>query len=745
MRCGRGALCGAAAAACALLLATLLWILAQGSCSRASFACSNSSLCIPQRYMCNGHADCPDASDEDVYACADLNGYSFVNEMVGNASGAAVVLEAEGEDEEEENEESCEVTGARAACWCLGSALRCAGVGLSAVPTGLSPDLTHMVLNNNSIQVIAADAFSNYSLNVLNLDENGLEFLPPGLFDGQTQLERLYLSDNALRADSVPQLSLLSSLLWLFLDGNRLHHVRLQHLAGLRSLVWLDLSRNALTLEGEKFPELPRLKLLMLQENNIELIGEDLLAALRGLTQLNLRRNAIRSIDVNAFRNQKHLEHLDISENQLMTLQNRVFLPLGTLSRLSLGNNPVTFIPGDLFQNLTNLQSLDLRAINIENIDTTMFTLLKKLDFVYFKTFNYCKYAPTVPKCKPSTDGVSSAEHLLSRPELRASLWATAGCTAVGNALVLLGRGQAASAADNRVVSLVVRNLAASDLLMSVYLAVIGWQDVQLRGVYHRAAHSWTTSWLCTLSGMLAMTSSEVSVLIMVFMSLERFILIALPLSHSTSLAVRSAAATLALIWIAGISLAIIPAIHYRGSTRYYGINSMCFPLHIDDPFFLGWQYSAFILFGINMTGLVVMAALYTGMFISIVRTRHATPVSMQGELEFAARFFFIVVTDAACWAPLITFRALAMFSFHIPSEVYAWLVVLVLPVNSAVNPALYTFTTPRYWARLCGLVCDRRSRRRSPETQGLSRQQYAQCSHLTSLPLVKVMHEAKC
>ncbi|XP_049806982.1 slit homolog 2 protein-like [Schistocerca nitens] len=149
-------------------------------------------------------------------ACADLNGYSFVNEMVGNASGAAVVLVAEGEDEEEEKEESCEVTGARAACWCLGSALRCAGVGLSAVPTGLSPDLTHM-----------------------NLDDNGLEFLPPGLFDGQTQLERLYLSDNALRGDSVPQLSQLSSLLWLFLDGNRLHHVRLQHLAGLRSLVWL--------------------------------------------------------------------------------------------------------------------------------------------------------------------------------------------------------------------------------------------------------------------------------------------------------------------------------------------------------------------------------------------------------------------------------------------------------------------------------------------------------------------------
>lgn len=37
---------------------------------------------------------------------------------------------------------------------------------------------------------------------------------------------------------------------------------------------------------------------------------------------------------------------------------------------------------------------------------------------------------------------------------------------------------------------------------------------------------------------------------------------------------------------------------------------------------------------------------------------------------------------------------------FYFPgceADVYAWLVVFVLPLNSAVNPLLYTFTTPKY------------------------------------------------
>lgn len=60
-------------------------------------------------------------------------------------------------------------------------------------------------------------------------------------------------------------------------------------------------------------------------------------------------------------------------------------------------------------------------------------------------------------------------------------------------------------------------------------------------------------------------------------------------------------------------------------------------------------------------------------------------------------RFFFIVLTDVCCWSPIIVLKFLVFYDMEISSDVYLWLIIFVLPLNSALNPFLYTFTTPKY------------------------------------------------
>ncbi|OTF77708.1 hypothetical protein BLA29_004098 [Euroglyphus maynei] len=50
-----------------------------------------------------------------------------------------------------------------------------------------------------------------------------------------------------------------------------------------------------------------------------------------------------------------------------------------------------------------------------------------------------------------------------------------------------------------------------------------------------------------------------------------------------------------------------------------------------------------------------------------------------------------IVITNFLCWFPVIIMGFLALGGIHIPGAAYSWIAVLVLPLNSATNPAIYT------------------------------------------------------
>ena len=59
-----------------------------------------------------------------------------------------------------------------------------------------------------------------------------------------------------------------------------------------------------------------------------------------------------------------------------------------------------------------------------------------------------------------------------------------------------------------------------------------------------------------------------------------------------------------------------------------------------------------------------------------------------------AAKMGLIVGTDLLCWLPIIVMGILAQCNVTIPVEMYAWSVVFILPINSSLNPYLYTVSS---------------------------------------------------
>lgn len=149
----------------------------------------------------------------------------------------------------------------------------------------------------------------------------------------------------------------------------------------------------------------------------------------------------------------------------------------------------------------------------------------------------------------------------------------------------------------------------------------------------------------------------------------NRFLVIADPCKGQQCMTYRKMKAPLLVIWLLGTLISVVPAIYYRSSSKFYGIYSgTCFPLHLEDLYPVGWLYSAFLFFGVNLVLLLAMVALYSGLLYSIRKTSRATPLNFK-DCEITIRFFFIVLTSASCWASIIGCKFLAALGYEFGRE----------------------------------------------------------------------------
>ncbi|XP_074466539.1 relaxin receptor 2a isoform X2 [Sebastes fasciatus] len=659
------------------------------------------SECLPQALQCNGYKDCPNGADErhcgDNIGWADLFGQTLQDANVQDSNHSYLLKE-------------CFFQEYPESCACIQTDVECVKVNLQDVPL-LSPNVTWLSLRSNKIRVLSDFVFSEYSSLVrLFLQNNSLQFISKHAFSGLHSLKRLFLSDNLISSLSPGVFRDLQQLEWLVLDHNPLSSLSQDTFIGLQSLVFLSMVGTALQqLPHPSFCQhMPALDWLDLEGNQIQNLNYSILETCSKLEVLLLMDNRIRRVPENTFQSLWKLAELNLSSNRIRELPRNTFRSLSrSLLKLNISHNPLLHIHPSHFNHLTHLQSLALEGIAIPDIQTKMFLPMKNLSHIYFKTFQYCSYAPHVRSCKPNTDGISSFEDLLANPLLRVSVWVMAFITCFGNLFVIGMRSLIR--AENNLHAACIKVLCCADCLMGVYLFFVGVFDVKFRGQYNRNALLWMESVECQTIGFLAMLSSEVSVLLLTYLTLEKFLVIVFPFSNLRPGKLQTVV-VLASIWLLGFIIAAVPLMNQDVFGNYYGRNGVCFPLHSDrkeKPTAKG--YSTGIFLGLNLVAFLVIAFSYSSMFYSIYKTGiNATDLRsrLHRDVAVANRFFFIVFSDALCWIPIFLVKILSLMEVEIPGTISSWVVIFILPINSALNPILYTLTTSFFREQVEVLLC---------------------------------------
>ena len=445
----------------------------------------------------------------------------------------------------------------------------------------------------------------------------------------------------------------------------------LQYVHVLEFLRFLNLSRCGL--RSVALRDMPQLNVLDLSHNHLKSLPSFNLSGLSGVTWLDLSGNPFVSV---------------IDSTFVMFVR---FASLTRLEMLALTGTDLVSIEDRALSSLTRLATLDLRSNRLEKYGSGIFWGLRDLQVLQTDDQKLCcQYFHRTPlqRCYAPADELSSCKDLLQSDFFRVFLWLLAVLAITGNAGVLIYRLRANELKTPPAFRVLVKNLCASDFLMGVYMLMIGAADAKFRNRYVEEESEWRQSATCKVAGVLAFLSSEVSAFVICLITLDRLLVICCPLKVRLHLGSRSAIIMCCCVWATCLVLAVVPLIV---GLQFYGQNGICLPLPITRRRFSGQRYAFAIFIVLNFLLFVLIGGGQVAIYRAVREAGAAAGTQCSMQMTLARRLFLVVFTDFCCWFPIGVMGLLAASGTAIPGEVNVWAAIFVMPLNSALNPFLYT------------------------------------------------------
>ena len=599
-------------------------------------------------------------------------------------------------------------------------------------------DIKDLYLKESNSIEIDVDAFKGMAnLDKLRLHFNHINSLPVGIFDGLNKLTFLNLRENQLLDIPVDLFSDLHNLETLLLQWNELTQLDVNIFNNLKQLKDLKLYQNHLKeIKTGLFDGVPSLINLDLSENRLVALAGDVFRGLHNLTILLLNNNLLTSLGKGIFHNMPALSKLSLSTNMLTYLSPNLFNETQLLTYLDISYNMLHDIP--TIVHLSNLNHLYLEGNSLHRINKEDFSHLHKPVEVIASQPEICEcYTPSEVDCSATNprSHYLTCERLLSDKVLSIFMWVIGINALAVNLFVLIWRRK--YSAKNMIQSLLLRNLAWSDFLMGIYMIVIATADVHFGNSFPLLSETWRTGYICRFAGALCIISSEASVLFITLISMNRFISIKYP-QISLKSNKKSVIALLLFTWIFALAAGLIPSMLDGINDKFYDNSHVCigipltllqvhnttsfekeikFEKHFQFDVTIvktqligqenGMYFSAAIFLGLNSLCFITTLACYMGLLQVVFKytkwggNMASLDDEMKTQLRLTAKVIGIVATDFLCWSPIIALGILVQTRvITLPPSVYAWSVTVVLPLNSAINPYLYTIADIVYRPR---------------------------------------------
>ena len=469
-------------------------------------------------------------------------------------------------------------------------------------------------------------------------------------------------------------------------------------------IVRLSLARCSVSvLSGLTFPNL---QFMDLRHNEINYIRINVFADLQNLQILILKGNPLTSVTTSPSNMRLTLlKKIDLSETQLSVFDDKVFSFAPGLQFINISYCNTHFNKTSFAQRFPFLRELDIRGIIINGFLSDLLSGLSFLDSVLSSDYRLCceKILPNItpkPACLAPQHYLSSCEDMLQSEVYRLNFWFVAVLATVANLVCFVCHcvESCVPIPYEGPVVVFMASLQCADLCMGIYASVIAAAHKAFSGQYVYHEDGWKESPACKMAGFLSLLSSEVSNLIILFLSLDHLCNLILPLTIY-KFSRRSAAVACGVTWLLGIVLASIPLLPGLSHWGHYGQTAVCTAMlhewpHVSrEHLFLHTilTLNLFIYFVVCVTQVIIYRA--TPRYRLLINSSE-NPGSASVDMVMR-----VAVTNVAGWLSVTAVSVLTLADVT-GTATNVFMVIMVLPLNPAVNPLLCLWHAVAYKRR---------------------------------------------
>ncbi len=404
------------------------------------------------------------------------------------------------------------------------------------------------------------------------------------------------------------------------------------------------------------------------------------------LLYLNASCNNIAEIALNCFPNTTQVLLFD--ENKTKNILSESSAGKKRLKLLSLSNNPLIHFEANSFKSFSNINVLFLINVPLVEKDNNVFKRTK-VNMIFATQFQVCCHISQTTICKPDTSWHVSCFDLIPWQSVK-SFYISVSVLIILTSVISIVTHMILSRLFHVVFRMTVVFLSMTDLLCAIYFGTVWISHFVLSNRFSVHYHSWISGATCFFAFGVILWFLILAQVMLFFFSVCRLMVVLHPMDTNfkrTSFVGKLGTVCFVISFLISLLLTMVVK-----ETLQKVPMTLCLP-SLDPSHEL---VTIRIIIWFEIISQIVSSVEITIVNIILVYKLRESQKSLrkskyESNTIVAFQLALITVTNVLCWCPVSIVNLTTEFLAVYPDKLITWFTIIALPINSFVNPVIFT------------------------------------------------------